>query len=322
MDAGVISSPSGCPHLANCCLACRPPPSPCLVRSTQNLTTIQMHPQKSWFRQHDCQFHWRGMSGINKQPKEREETERDRQTNQAVHQILREDISVQKIFLSFGFLVLWWKDLADANWLKLCQNWWPTTKTPSGSLKSRRENWIILGSLFFQFVLREKPRRKKGWCQLESEVDVDRSNERSVESLTSAFMQLHLPCALMTKTKLAQHNSERICGDFFVCFKSLPMGRRENTIKETFQLFFNIYFIIYLTRLSRSTSWFLIYLQYNRHSMDGESMFCIKKSLHSLHEVTNNFPAKHNFSNKNCLYDIGERTRVAGSDLNRRPNTQ
>ena len=25
LDAGVISSPSGCPHLANCCQACRPP---------------------------------------------------------------------------------------------------------------------------------------------------------------------------------------------------------------------------------------------------------------------------------------------------------
>ena len=56
--------------------------------------------------------------------------------------------------------------------------------------------------------------------------------------------------------------------------------------------------------------------------MSGKNMFCITQSLHSLDDVINNFPAKTFHLRLVCLYDIGERTRVAGSDLNRRPNTQ
>ena len=76
--------------------------------------------------------------------------------------------------------------------------------------------------------------------------------------------------------------------------------------KTSLQLFFNIYYIMHLTRLSRSTSWLLIYLQRNRHSMDGKSMFCITMSLHSLYEVTNNFPAKHDFLTKIVFTILGK----------------
>ena len=84
-----------------------------------------------------------------------------------------------------------------------------------------------------------------------------------------------------------------------VCFESVPLGiRRGDKIKRTFSTFFQHLF----HNLSHKTvpiyQLILDILTINRHSMDGESMFCIKKSLQPLHEVTNNFPAKHNFSNK------------------------
>ena len=137
------------------------------------------------------------------------------------------------------------------------------------SLKSRRENWIILGSLFFQFVLQEKPEGKKGGG---ASSRVKTRRRRIVQKISGefgrilSFLQMHIPGAFTEKVETA------------TALEVYTFYLAEHHKRHLLTFLVNIYSIIYLTRLSRSTSWFLIYLQYNRHSMDGESMFCIKIS--------------------------------------------
>ena len=74
------------------------------------------------------------------------------------------------------------------------------------SLKSRRGNWIILGSLFFQFVLQEKPEGKKGGG---ASSRVKTRRRRIVQKISGefgrilTFLQMHISGAFTEKVETA-----------------------------------------------------------------------------------------------------------------------
>ena len=79
LEAGVISPPPDARTSLTAAWHAGHPPSPCLVRGTQNLTSIQKHPG---FRQRYCQLYWQLIFDRNRHTTKRGEGGRNWETNQ------------------------------------------------------------------------------------------------------------------------------------------------------------------------------------------------------------------------------------------------
>ena len=133
---------------------------------------------------------------------------------------------------------------------------------------TRKLNYF--GLIILSICLARKPGARREACKLNSQNETQTYWERKV-------------WRVQNERKYPKGFMRLLSGiiNIYILHRTIFLVRMKPFLRErktSVQLFFNIYSIIYLTRLSRSTSWFLIYLQYNRHSMDGKSMFCIKVS--------------------------------------------
>ena len=148
LEAGVISPPPDARTSLTAAWHAGHPPSPCLVRRTQNLTSIQKHP---WFRQRYCQLYWQLIFDRNRHTTKRGEIERQIKPK------------TRTKFCSEHFSFIWisgsvMNSKTAANWLKLCENWWMAHQEKPVWL-SQKPRWKLnyFGLITLSIRLAEKP---------------------------------------------------------------------------------------------------------------------------------------------------------------------